>query len=84
MFHGCRWRAAHRYGSFDAALTPVDGPAPCFPHRTPPRLLGAGAVLPVHYGGWHPGPGEPSRLRDAAASEPCAVLTPAPGEDLTL
>ncbi|MGW2952450.1 MBL fold metallo-hydrolase [Streptomyces eurythermus] len=106
MFHGYWWRAAHRYGPFDAVLTPVNGPALCFPHCAPPspypgaldarqaavaaRLLGAKAVLPIHYDGfhidgvYHTEPGELSRFLDAAAGEPYEVLTPAVGEDLTL
>lgn len=69
MFHGYWWRAAHRYGPFDAVLTPINGPALCFPHCQPPsprpgaldaehaalaaRLLGAKAAIPIHYDGFH-------------------------------
>ncbi|MFI9155587.1 MBL fold metallo-hydrolase [Streptomyces sp. NPDC053367] len=69
MFHGYWWRAAHRYGPFDAVLTPINGPAVCFPHCQPPsplpasldarhaalaaRLLGAKAAIPMHYDGFH-------------------------------
>ncbi|MEU6350739.1 MBL fold metallo-hydrolase [Streptomyces sp. NPDC047072] len=69
MFHGYWWRAAHRHGPFDAVLTPVNGPALCFPHCQPAsprpaaldaehaalagRLLGAKAAIPIHYDGFH-------------------------------
>jgi len=69
MFHGYWWRAVHRYGPFDAVLTPINGPTVCFPHCQPPspfpstlddrhaavaaRLLGAKFVIPMHYNGFH-------------------------------
>ncbi|RZS43517.1 L-ascorbate metabolism protein UlaG (beta-lactamase superfamily) [Herbihabitans rhizosphaerae] len=69
MFHGYWWRAAHRYGPFDAVLTPINGPVVCFPHRQPPspfpasldaahaavaaRLLDAKVAVPIHYDGFH-------------------------------
>ncbi|GHF64367.1 MBL fold metallo-hydrolase [Streptomyces griseosporeus] len=68
MFHGYWWRAAHRYGPFDAVLTPINGPTLCFPHCQPPspypaaldaehaavaaRLLGAKVAIPIHYDGF--------------------------------
>ncbi|MEI2731015.1 MAG: MBL fold metallo-hydrolase [Dermatophilaceae bacterium] len=69
MFHGYWWRAAHRYGPFDVALTPINGPTVCFPHCQPPspfpasldahhaavavRCLGARIAVPIHYDGFH-------------------------------
>src|SRR5882757_445119 len=69
MFHGYWWRAAHRYGPFDAVLPPINGPTLCFPHCQPAspypaaldaehaavaaRLLGAKVALPIHYDGFH-------------------------------
>lgn len=69
MFHGYWWRAAHRYGPFDAVLAPINGPVVCFPHCQPPspfpasldaehavvaaRCLGAEFVVPIHYDGFH-------------------------------
>jgi L-ascorbate metabolism protein UlaG (beta-lactamase superfamily) len=106
MFHGYWWRAAHRFGPFDAVLPPINGPAVCFPHCRPAspfpaaldaghaavaaRLLGAKAVLPIHYDGFHVDgvyatqPGELARFLDAASGEPYDVLTPALGETVQL
>lgn len=69
MFHGYWWRAVHRYGPFDAVLTPINGPVVCFPHCQPPspfpatldaehaavaaRLLGTRLTVPIHYDGFH-------------------------------
>jgi L-ascorbate metabolism protein UlaG (beta-lactamase superfamily) len=69
MFHGYWWRAARRYGPFDAVLTPINGPVVRFPHCQPPspfpasldvehaavaaRLLGAKVAVPIHYDGFH-------------------------------
>ncbi|MGX1128011.1 L-ascorbate metabolism protein UlaG (beta-lactamase superfamily) [Streptomyces glaucescens] len=69
MYHGYWWRAAHRYGPFNAVLTPINGPTVCFPHCQPPspypasldarhaavaaRLLQAKTAIPMHYDGFH-------------------------------
>jgi L-ascorbate metabolism protein UlaG (beta-lactamase superfamily) len=68
MFHGWWWRMARFAGPFDAVFVPINGAVVNFPWRQPPsslpavmtaeesvlaaRLLGAGAVVPMHYGGF--------------------------------
>jgi L-ascorbate metabolism protein UlaG (beta-lactamase superfamily) len=68
MFHGHWWRIALRAGPVDVALVPINGARLDFPHRRPAgtlpgvmdpeqaaeavRLLGAGAAVPMHYGGY--------------------------------
>jgi L-ascorbate metabolism protein UlaG (beta-lactamase superfamily) len=68
MFHGWWWRMARFAGPFDAAFVPINGAVVNFPWRRPAsslpavmtaeesvmaaRLLGAGAAVPMHYGGF--------------------------------
>jgi len=76
MFHGWWWRFSARFGEPDVVLAPVNGARLTFPHRRPAsplpgamdpeqaalaaELLGAGALVPIHYGGYRmPGLYEP-------------------------
>ena len=68
LFHGYWWRMVRRHGPFDVVLAPINGAAVDFPHLQPPSplaaamepeqaalagsLLGAGTVVPIHYGGF--------------------------------
>lgn len=68
LFHGWWWRLTNIAGPFDAAFLPINGPVVNFPWRQPPspspaamtpedavlagRLLGAGATVPIHFGGF--------------------------------
>lgn len=68
VFHGAWWQMARRAGPFDVVLAPVNGAVVDFPHQQPPsplpaamdpeqaalagELLGAGVVVPIHYGGY--------------------------------
>ena len=66
LFHGYWWRIAQRFGPFDHAFLPINGPTVDLPFLQPPRgqaavmtpeeaaraahMLGARAVTPIHYG----------------------------------
>jgi L-ascorbate metabolism protein UlaG (beta-lactamase superfamily) len=102
MFHGWWWRIAERYGAPDAVLAPINGARLTLPHRTPAstlpgamdpeqaalaaELLGAGRLVPIHYGGYElaglyePVPDPLDRLR--AVSD--RVLVPGIGEPVAL
>ena len=67
-FHSYWWRMARRHGPFDVVFAPINGAVVDFPHLQPPSplaaamepeqaalagsLLGAGTVVPIHYGGF--------------------------------
>jgi L-ascorbate metabolism protein UlaG (beta-lactamase superfamily) len=69
LFHGWWWLSALRQGPFDVAFLPVGGAIVDLPPRQPPsplpagmdprqaavaaKLLGARAVVPIHYGPLH-------------------------------
>jgi L-ascorbate metabolism protein UlaG (beta-lactamase superfamily) len=69
LFHGWWWLSALRHGPFDVAFLPVGGAVVDLPSRQPPsplpagmdprqaavaaKLLGARAVVPIHYGRLH-------------------------------
>ena len=68
VFHGGWWQMARRAGPFDVVFAPINGAVVNFPHQQPPsplpaamepeqaalagELLGAGTVVPMHYGGF--------------------------------
>jgi L-ascorbate metabolism protein UlaG (beta-lactamase superfamily) len=68
LFHGGWWQMARRVGPFDVVLAPINGAVVDFPHQQPAsplpatmvpeqaalsgELLGAGSVIPMHYGGY--------------------------------
>jgi L-ascorbate metabolism protein UlaG (beta-lactamase superfamily) len=72
VFHGYWWRMARRHGPFDLVLAPVNGAVVDFPNLQPPsplvaamepeqaaiagELLGARALVPIHYGAFNADP----------------------------
>ncbi len=104
MFHGYWWRMARRHGPFDVVFAPVNGAVIDFPHLQPPsplaaamepeqaalacELLGARAVVPMHYGGyaiepWYrPIADAAERFAAAAAGRTYDALTLKPGESI--
>lgn len=101
-FHGYWWRMARRHGPFDVVFAPINGARVNFPHLQPPSplaatmepeqaalagdLLGAGALVPMHYDGfdvdpWYRGVSDPvDRFREAAAGRSYDVRVLEPGE----
>lgn len=104
MFHGIWWQMARRVGPFDVVFAPINGAAVDFPHQQPPsplpaaldpeqaalagELLGAGIVVPMHYGGFgfepHYRPiGDARELFERAAQGRSFVAAPlTPGQSL--
>ncbi|MGZ5388094.1 MAG: MBL fold metallo-hydrolase [Solirubrobacterales bacterium] len=106
MFHGYWWRMARRHGPFDVVFAPVNGAVIDFPHLQPPSplaaamepeqaalagdLLGARAVVPMHFGGYAVEPwyrpllDAAERFAAAAASKSFETHLLAPGQGLDL
>ncbi len=106
IFHGYWWRMARRHGPFDLVFAPVNGPVIDFPHLQPPSvlaaamepeqaalagdLLGARAVVPMHYDGyvidpWYrPIDHAADRFQAAAAGRSYAARMLRPGDALEL
>jgi L-ascorbate metabolism protein UlaG (beta-lactamase superfamily) len=106
IFHGYWWRMARRLGPFDLVFAPVNGPVIDFPHLQPPSvfaaamepeqaavagdLLGARAVVPMHYDGYGVDPwyrpidDAVRRFEAAAAGRTYAARVLNPGESLEL
>jgi L-ascorbate metabolism protein UlaG (beta-lactamase superfamily) len=106
MFHGYWWRMAQRHGPVDLVLAPINGAVVRFPHRRPAsplpvaldpeqaalagELLGARALVPIHYDGyavdpWYrPVPDALDRFTRAAADRPYAIHVLDVGESLDL
>ena len=101
IFHGYWWRMAKRHGPFDLVLAPINGAVVNFPHLQPPsplaaamepeqaaiaaEALGAGTLVPIHYGGLEIDPyylpvGDPlQRLEAAVAGRDYATRVIQPG-----
>ena len=104
LFHGYWWRMALRHGPFDVVFAPVNGAVLALPHRRPAsplpaaldpdqaalagELLGAGTVVPMHYGGydidpWYRPVGHAEqRFAEAAAGRPYEARLLEVGEEL--
>jgi L-ascorbate metabolism protein UlaG (beta-lactamase superfamily) len=104
VFHGYWWRMAQRHGPFDVVLAPVNGAVINFPHLQPPspfaatlepehaaaaaESLGAGTLVPIHYGGFEIDPyylplaGPIERLEAATADRPFETRVLDVGESL--
>ena len=106
MFHGAWWQIARRAGPFDVVFAPVNGAVIDFPHQQPPsplpaamepeqaalagELLGAGTVVPMHYGGYafephyRPLADARERFERAARGRPYRAAALATGEEVGL
>ncbi len=104
LFHGAWWQMARRAGPFDVVFAPVNGAVVDFPHQQPAsplpaamdpeeaalagELLGAGTVVPMHYGGYaldpyyRPIPDARERFERAARGRPYRAVPLAPGATL--
>jgi L-ascorbate metabolism protein UlaG (beta-lactamase superfamily) len=104
VFHGAWWQMTRRAGPFDVVFAPINGAAVDFPHQQPPsplpaamepeqaalagELLGAGAVVPMHYGGYafepfyRPIADARERFERAARGRPYRAMPLAPGDAL--
>jgi L-ascorbate metabolism protein UlaG (beta-lactamase superfamily) len=102
IFHGYWWRMARRHGPFDVVFAPINGAVVDFPHLQPPsplaaamepeqaalagELLGAHAVVPMHYDGfeiepWYrPTADARTRFEAAAAGRSYEARVLEPGE----
>jgi L-ascorbate metabolism protein UlaG (beta-lactamase superfamily) len=102
IFHGYWWRMVQRHGAFDVVLAPINGAVTDFPNLQPPsplaaamepeqaalagELLGAGTVVPIHYGGFDADPwyrpieDARERFEAAAADRSYEVRVLDPGE----
>lgn len=106
LFHGWWWLAAIRHGPFDVAFLPAGGAVADLAARRPPspfpagmdpgqaavaaKLLGAGTVVPIHYGPLHEAADyvqadDPAgSLLEAAAAQGVDARVLAPGESLSI
>jgi L-ascorbate metabolism protein UlaG (beta-lactamase superfamily) len=104
IFHGYWWRMARRHGPFDVVFAPINGAVVDFPHLQPPsplaatmepeqaavaaELLGARAVVPMHYDGFEIAPlyrpvsEAADRFTAATAERSYDVRVLEPGESL--
>ena len=104
VFHGAWWQMARRAGPFDVVFAPINGAVVDFPHQQPAsplpaamepeqaalagELLGAGTVVPMHYGGYafephyRPIADARERFERAAAGRPYRAAPLEPGDGL--
>jgi L-ascorbate metabolism protein UlaG (beta-lactamase superfamily) len=104
VFHGAWWQITRRAGAIDVVLAPINGAVVDFPHQQPPsplpatlepeqaalagELVGAGTVVPMHYGGYALEPyyvpiaNARERFEQAARGRPYRAAPLAPGETL--
>jgi L-ascorbate metabolism protein UlaG (beta-lactamase superfamily) len=104
IFHGYWWRMAQRHGPFDLVLAPINGAVVNFPHLQPPspfaaamepeqaataaEALGAGTLVPMHYGGFEVDPfyvplaAPLERFEEATRDRPYETRVIEPGERL--
>ena len=101
IWHGAWWRIGKQFGPFDVAFLPINGvnalwmkpesevPATLTPEQAVAAavVLGAEAVVPIHYGVHDPGiyeeyPHAEDTLREKAKSRGVAARILAPGENL--
>jgi L-ascorbate metabolism protein UlaG (beta-lactamase superfamily) len=104
VFHGAWWQMVRRAGPVDVVFAPVNGAVIDFPHQQPAspvpaamdpeqaaiagELLGAGTVVPMHYGGfgfepyYRPIADARERFERAARGRPYRAAALAPGEAL--
>jgi L-ascorbate metabolism protein UlaG (beta-lactamase superfamily) len=104
VFHGGWWQMARRAGPFDVVAVPINGAVVDFPHQQPPsplpaamepeqaalagELLGAAAVVPMHYGGfafephYRPVADARERFERASRGRPYDAAPLTPGEVL--
>ena len=102
LFHGGWWQMARRAGPFDIVFAPINGAVVDFPHQQPASplpaamdpeqaalaadLLGAQAVVPMHYGGfsidpyYRPLPDARERFERAARGRAYRAAALEPGE----
>jgi L-ascorbate metabolism protein UlaG (beta-lactamase superfamily) len=102
IFHGYWWRMAQRHGPFDLVFAPINGATVNFPHLQPPsplaaamepeqaaiaaEALGAGTLIPMHYGGFEVDPfylpvADPvTRFEAATGERPYETRVLEPGE----
>ena len=106
VFHGAWWQMARRAGPFDVVFAPINGAIVDFPHQQPPsplpaamepeqaalagELLGAGTVVPMHYGGYEfephyrPIADARERFERAARGRPYRAAPLSAGEELAV
>lgn len=106
IYHSYWWRIARRHGPFDLVLAPINGAVISFPHLRPAsplagtlepeqaaiaaEILGAAAVVPIHYDGYsaegfyQPAQDALARFRAAASERGVKAQALGLGESISL